>query len=316
MDTDYENLFDEPMPTRARRQRRFEDAPPQRRGRITEAERRRLTLQRQDALTAERDLPPDADRWTTWGSGEQGPHPRPEWLITSRDAVDSELGVIKTGKEADVHLVERRIPGTEVSCLLAAKRYRSNEHRMFHRDAGYLEGRRARESRQVRAIANRTAFGRNLIAEQWSTAEFAALSRLWSLGAPVPYPAERNGTELLLEYLDDGDGGAAPRLAQLRPPADELRELWEQLTGALELLATERLTHGDLSAYNVLVHDGHVMLIDIPQVVDIVTNPRGIEFLARDVATVARWFRARGLPERLADDLALTERLLEAAGMR
>jgi RIO kinase 1 len=311
----YSDLSDEPEPTRARRRRRFDEAAPQRSGRITEAERRRLTLRSEDALTADIELPPGADRWTTWDTGEQGPHPRPDWLVTSLAAVDSELGVLKTGKEADVHLIERRVPGTEQACLLAAKRYRSNEHRMFHRDAGYLEGRRARESRQARAIANRTAFGRNLIAEQWSVAEFAALTRLWSLGAPVPYPAQRNGTELLLEFLDDGEGGAAPRLAQLRPGAGELRDLWEQLVGALELLATEGLTHGDLSAYNLLVHDGHLMLIDLPQVVDIVANPRGNEFLQRDVRNIAGWFSTRGLPDRTADPATLTEHLLVVAGI-
>jgi RIO kinase 1 len=299
-----------------KRKARIDDEPqPQRSGRLTEDAKDRLAEMREDALTAESDLPPGADRWTTWGDGEQGPHPRPDWLITELAAVDSELGVLKTGKEADVHLIVRSIPDTDRSCVMAAKRYRSNEHRMFHRDAGYVEGRRVRESRQMRAMANRTAFGRNLLAEQWSIAEFAALSRLWTLGAPVPYPAQRTGTELLLEFLDDGNGGAAPRLAQLRPDADELADLWEQLVAALELMAGEGLTHGDLSAYNILVQDGHVMLIDLPQVVDVVANPRGPEFLARDVHNVAGWFAARGLPERLGDPVALIDRLLEAAGM-
>jgi RIO kinase 1 len=186
---------------------------------------------------------------------------------------------------------------------------------MFHRDAGYLEGRRVKKSRETRALANRTAFGRNLLAEQWSIAEFAALTRLWSLGAPVPYPAQLNGTELLLEFLDDGNGGAAPRLAQLRPPPDELTDLWHQLVAALELMATVGLTHGDLSAYNLLVHDGHLMLIDLPQVVDVVANPRGPEFLLRDVTNIARWFTARGLPDQTTDPATLTEHLLEVAGM-
>ncbi|HEU5474998.1 MAG TPA: RIO1 family regulatory kinase/ATPase [Actinophytocola sp.] len=282
---------------------------------MTQDARDRLADQREDAVTAEIDLPGTAYRWSTWGTGELGPHPWPDWLVTELAAVDTELGVLKTGKEADVHLIERGIPDGARSCLMASKRYRSNEHRMFHRDAGYLEGRRVRESRQMRAMTNRTAFGRNLLAEQWSTAEFAALSRLWSLGAPVPYPIQRSGTELLLEFLDDGDGGAAPRLAQLRPAADELTELWHQLTAALELMATEGLTHGDLSAYNVLVHNGHLMLIDLPQVVDVVANPRGPEFLARDVANIAGWFAARGLPDRLADPNTLTEHLLYTAGM-
>jgi RIO kinase 1 len=308
--------FDDPQPARARRKRRFDDDPqPQRSGRLTEGEKDRLAQMRADALTADIELPPGADRWSTWGDGEQGPHPRPDWLITSLAAVDTELGVLKTGKEADVHLIRRWIPDTDTECLLAVKRYRSNEHRMFHRDSGYLEGRRVRESRQMRAMANRTAFGRNLLAEQWSVAEFAALTRLWSLGAPVPYPAQRNGTELVMEFLDDGDGGAAPRLAQLRPEADELADLWQQLTETLELLAAQGLTHGDLSAYNILVHNGHLMLIDLPQVVDVVANPRGREFLARDVANIANWFQARGLDERLADPVAMTERLIEVAGM-
>ena len=138
-------------------------------------------------------------------------------MITDHAAVDTELGVLKTGKEADVHLVERAVPGTAHSVLLAAKRYRSAEHRMFHRDAGYVEGRRVRRSRETRAMARRTEFGRDLLAGQWAAAEFAALARLWSDGVAVPYPVSLAGSELLLEFVGSPDGSAAPRLAQLRP---------------------------------------------------------------------------------------------------
>ena len=283
-------------------------------GRLTEHERARLAAVRDSALAAP-PLPPGADRWTTWGDGEQGPQPRPGWLVTELAAADTELGVLKTGKEADVHLIRREVPDTGRSCVLAAKRYRSNEHKMFHRDAGYLEGRRMRRSREMRAMTNRTSFGRNLIAEQWTVAEFAALSRLWSFGAPVPYPVQRSGTELLMEFLGDSDGVAAPRLAELRPDADELVELWHQLRAGLEVLASHGLTHGDLSAYNLLVHNGQVMLIDLPQIVDVVANPHGPEFLARDVANVMGWFRARGLPTSLGDAEDLMNDLLNAAGL-
>ena len=220
-------------PTRARTFEGEFDPGSTRAGRLTEQERARLAAVRESALAGPQ-LPPGTDRWSTWGDGEQGPQPRPGWVVTELAAADTELGVLKTGKEADVHLIQRAVPDTDRGCLLAAKRYRSNEHRMFHRDAGYLEGRRMRRSREMRAMANRTAFGRNLIAEQWAVAEFAALSRLWSIGAPVPYPVQRSGTELLMEFLGDEDGTAAPRLAELRPDADELVELWRQLVAALD----------------------------------------------------------------------------------
>lgn len=283
-------------------------------GRLTEHERARLAAVRESALEGP-DLPPGYDRWTTWGDGEQGPHPRPSWVVTELAAADAELGVLKTGKEADVHLIRRELPDTGRGCLLAAKRYRSNEHRMFHRDAGYLEGRRMRRSREMRAMANRTAFGRNLIAEQWTVAEFAALSRLWDMGVPVPYPVQRSGTELLMEFLGDADGAAAPRLAELRPAGDELAGLWQQLLATIELMASMGVTHGDLSAYNLLVHDGQVMLIDLPQIVDVVANPRGPEFLARDVANVMGWFQARGLPATFGEPSDLTNELLTMAGL-
>jgi RIO kinase 1 len=215
-------------------------------------------------------------------------------VLTEHAAVDTELGVLKTGKEADVHLLERSVPGTDRRVLLAAKRYRSAEHRMFHRDAGYLEGRRVRRSRETRAMAGRTSFGRDLLAGQWARAEFAALGALWSAGVSVPYPVQLSGTELLLEFVGDRAGGAAPRLAQLRPAPDELADLWEQLGRALRGLARLGFAHGDLSAYNLLVHDGRLVLIDLPQVVDVVGNPQGPQFLARDVQRVAEWFAARG----------------------
>lgn len=300
------------VPARRKSRRRFDDEPePTRRGRLTENEKSRLALLREDAY-AEPELPGGGDRWSTWDRGERGPQPRPEWLVTELAAVDVELGLLKTGKEAEVHLLRRGLPGGR-SSLLAAKRYRSDDHRMFHRDAGYLEGRRMRRSREMRAIEGRTAFGRNLIAEQWSVAEFAALSRLWTVGAPVPYPVQRNGTELLLEFIGDADGTAAPRLAQLRPGPGELHDLWLQLLGALDLLAGAGYTHGDMSAYNLLVHDGRLVLIDLPQIVDVVANPAGPEFLRRDVANVAAWFHQRGLPERITDVDMLTAELLATA---
>jgi RIO kinase 1 len=259
--------------------------------------RHRRSLPSIDATDAVDGLP-EGDRWSTWDqstASEHGPQPWPGWLVTDLAAVDTELGILKTGKEADVFLLRRGVPGTGRSCLLAAKRYRSAEHKMFHRDSAYLEGRRVQESRATRAMASRTSAGREMIAQQWAIAEFAALSQMHVAGVPVPYPVQVLGTELLLEFIGDPDGTAAPRLAETRPRGGELTGLWDQLVQALLTLAGLGLAHGDLSAYNLLVHEGRLVLIDVPQVIDVIANPRGAEFLDRDAANVAKWFAARGL---------------------
>jgi RIO kinase 1 len=261
--------------------------------------RYRRALPAADAYDAVDGLP-DGDRWSTWDrstAGDRGPQPYPAWLVTDLGATDTELGVLKTGKEADVFLLRRAVPGTGPSCLLAAKRYRAAEHKMFHRDGAYLEGRRVRQSRDNRAMANRSAVGREMITRQWANAEFAALRQLYREDVPVPYPVQVIDTEVLLEFIGDPDGTAAPRLAETRPQGGELAGLWDQLVGALVTMARLGLAHGDLSAYNLMVHNGRLVLIDLPQVIDVIANPRGAEFLDRDAANVGRWFTARGLAD-------------------
>jgi RIO kinase 1 len=249
------------------------------------------------------DLPPLDDpgpgqRWSTWQDverGARGPEPRPEWVVTERAAIDTELGVLKTGKEADVFLLERAVPERpDRTVVMAAKRYRAEEHRSFRRSAAYVEGRRIRNTRDTRAMAKRTAHGRAVASGQWAAAEFAALSRLWSAGVPVPYPVQIDGTELLLEFIQV-DGFGAPRLAQIRPVPALLESYFDQLRMAMAQMARLGVAHGDLSTYNILAQADRLVIIDLPQVVDIIANPRGMDFLLRDCTNVCDWFARRGL---------------------
>ena len=279
--------------TSGRGKRRFDDDDPTSAKRV----RGRPTLPSIEKFDATDGLP-EGDRWSTWDQstvGERGPRPHPYWLVTQLAAEDTELGILKTGKEADVFLLRRAVPRTGASCLLAAKRYRTAEHRLFHRDSQYLEGRRVRQSRDTRAMANRTAVGREMIATQWAKAEFSWLCRFYLAGLAVPYPVQVFGTELLLEFIGEPDGSTAPRLAETSLRGAELTDAWDQLVHLLIGIARLGLAHGDLSAYNLLLHRGRLIMIDTPQVVDVIANPRGAEFLDRDVATVTKWFVAHGL---------------------
>ena len=238
----------------------------------------------------------DDQRLSTYWDVEplcRGPQPPPDWLVTDRAAVDTDLGLLKTGKEAEDSVLERAVPGGP-SCLLAAKRYRAAEHRNFHRSVTYTEGRRVRNTRDTRAMARGTAHGRSVAAGQWAAAEWAALKRLYDAGVPVPYPVQVDGTEILMELVT-ADGEPAPRLAQTRPGQALLASYFEQLVAAMEVLARLGLAHGDLSAYNVMAAGDRLVLIDLPQVLDVAANPAGGDFLLRDCHNVCRWFTSRGL---------------------
>ena len=240
----------------------------------------------------------DGQRWSTWLSVEplsRGPEPRPDWVVTSQGAVDTELGILKTGKEADVFLVERADPlEQDQGVVLAAKRYRSTEHRTFHRSASYTEGRSMKRSRDERALKRKSTFGREVAAGEWAISEWAALVRLWNLGLPVPYPVQIDGTEILMEWITY-DGQTAPRLAETRPEPALLQSYFNQLRDVLATMVQTGIVHGDLSAYNILAAGPRLVIIDLPQIVDLVGNLNGMDFLQRDCANVCGWFRSRGL---------------------
>lgn len=244
------------------------------------------------------DLDPQASgqRYSTYPDAQKlckGPEPVPDWVVTERAAVDTYLGILKTGKEADCFLMERAIPGGKGS-ILAAKRYRGDEHRQFHRDGEYTDGRRTRNSRDSRAVAKKSAYGRQVAAGQWAWAEWDALKRYWTKGLPVPYPVQIDGTEILMEFIEH-DGTAAPRLAQTRPDPLTLSDYFDQLRNAIMLLAGDGVAHGDLSPYNVLAAGERLVIIDLPQVVDLIANPAGLDFLMRDCHNICDWFVRRGL---------------------
>ncbi|WP_436699174.1 serine protein kinase RIO [Nocardioides sp. BYT-33-1] len=251
----------------------------------------------------------DGQRWSTWLDVEplsRGPEPRPDWVVTSQGAIDTDLGILKTGKEADVFLLDRTDPHDPAqSVVMAAKRYRSPEHRSFHRSAAYTEGRSMKRSRDERAIKRKSTFGREVAAGEWAVSEWTALNRCWSLGLPVPYPVQVDGTEILMEWITV-DGDTAPRLAQTRPEPALLASYFDQLRAVLLTLVEAGLVHGDLSAYNILAAGERLVVIDLPQLVDLAGNAQGFDFLLRDCTNVCAWFARRGLevdPQELFGDL-------------
>jgi RIO kinase 1 len=233
--------------------------------------------------------------------------PIPDWLITD-DFTDAPLGVLKSGKEAEIFVVERTSLDDTRRCLLAHKRYRpkSVKHKgelealgftrasSFVNDHAYREGRRFRRSREQRAVERMTDYGKRVLNDKWMGLENDVMTRVWQAGGPVPYPVGFSGDGMLLEYIGD-ESQAAPTLGSARLTKAELVAASEQLVDGLHVLMEVGIVHADLSAFNLLWWDGRLQFIDFPQAVDLAVNPHGLEFLHRDVHNVAGWFDRHGV---------------------
>jgi RIO kinase 1 len=229
-------------------------------------------------------------------------YPR-DWLVTGAYR-ETRLGILKTGKESEVHLVART--AGERTTLLAEKRFKARDRRSFQNDSLYRgvwgEGTR----RESRAMKKNTRFGHEAAHARWIAQEWETLVRLHDAGATVPPPVELLEDGYLMAFVGDGER-AAPRLAEVDLPPPVALRVWDDLLEELALLVSVDRVHGDLSAFNVLWWRERAVLIDFSQTVDVVTHPAALELLTRDITALGRYFTRRGVDVSVA-------RILERIG--
>ncbi|BAW23074.1 MULTISPECIES: PA4780 family RIO1-like protein kinase [Pseudomonas] len=204
--------------------------------------------------------------------------------------VDEVLRPLMSGKEAAVYVVRC---GNQVRC---AKVYKEANKRSFRQAAEYQEGRKVRNSRQARAMAKGSKFGRKEAEDAWQNAEVAALFRLAGAGVRVPKPYDFQDGVLLMELVTDADGDAAPRLNDVHLDAEEARTFHAFVIRQIVLMLCAGLVHGDLSEFNVLLGPDGPVIIDLPQAVDAAANNHAFSMLQRDVDNMAHYF-GRFAPE-------------------
>jgi RIO kinase 1 len=218
--------------------------------------------------------------------------------------VERHLKPLKHGKEASVHLF-RANPRTTGEDLVALKLFHPLDRRDFRDESVYRDGEFIKERRVRAALEKKTKFGREVQGMLWVSREWETLRTLSEAGAPVPRPIECTEDAILMSYIGDEDE-PAPRLQDYDPDGDELEGLWTQILRAVEGMLFRDVVHGDLSSYNLLVWDGTVTVIDLPQAVDPKKNRHAQAFLERDLRRIGDFFDRRGLHrpwERIADDL-------------
>jgi len=209
--------------------------------------------------------------------------------------VDTVVRQLMSGKEAMVFVVRC---GDETRC---AKVYKEADRRSFRQAVDYTENRKTKNSRQARAMAKGTRFGREAQERAWQSAEVDALYRLAAAGVRVPTPFNFHEGVLLMELVTDAEGNAAPRLNDVELTAAEAIEMHGQLIREVVRMLSAGVVHGDLSEFNILVAADGPVIIDLPQAIDAAGNNHAPRMLVRDVDNLRRFF-GHFAPEILATD--------------
>jgi RIO kinase 1 len=216
--------------------------------------------------------------------------PRLQSLV-EEGLIDTVVRQLMSGKEAMVYVVRC---GDETRC---AKIYKEANNRSFRQAVDYTENRKVKNSRQARAMAKGTKFGRESQEAAWQSAEVDALYRLAAAGVRVPQPFNFADGVLLMELVTDADGDAAPRLNDVAFTPEQARLHHATLVGEVVRMLCAGVVHGDLSEFNILLaHSGEdgsddfPVIIDLPQAVDAAGNNHAQRMLLRDVANLRDFF--------------------------
>jgi len=211
--------------------------------------------------------------------------------------IDEVIRSLKSGKEATVYVVRT---GTQLRC---AKVYRDMAQRSFQKRAQYQEGRKARGSRQARAMNKSTRFGRKEQEAAWKNAEVEALYQLIAADVRVPRPYGYFNDVLIMELVTDLEGNPAPRLGEVDlSPETALRYHRFMIQQIVRMLSIG-LIHGDLSEFNVLLGPEGPVIIDLPQVVNAAGNNAAFAMLERDVNNIRNTL-GRFAPQLLETEFA------------
>ena len=215
-----------------------------------------------------------------------GPMKIPKRLqpLVDDGVIDTVVRQLMSGKEATVYVVRC---GEEVRC---AKVYKEADQRSFRQAVDYTENRRTKNSRQARAMAKGTRYGRESRELAWRSAEVDALHRLATAGVRVPRPYNFHEGVLLMELVTDAQGHAAARLNDIAFTPELATDLHGRLVREVVRMLAAGIVHGDLSEFNILLGADGPVIIDLPQAIDAAGNNHAPRMLVRDVDNLRRFF--------------------------
>ena len=138
----------------------------------------------------------------------------------------------------------------------------------------------------------------------WTKKEYKNLKRAYKAKINVPKPIISINNVLVMQYLGTSSMPAPlMRDVKLKDP----QKIFDKIVDYISKMYNKAdLIHGDISAFNVLMHKNKPYLIDFGQGV-LVEHPNSLEFLKRDIRNVVSYFKRFNI---LADETEILKRVL------
>lgn len=225
-------------------------------------------------------------------TAEQVMDPRTRMIlykILNRGVITEINGCISTGKEANVYHASTKcgqdyaikIYKTSILVFKDRDKYVSGEFRFRH---GYCKH---NPRKMVRT---------------WAEKEMRNLVRMQNAGLPVPQPILLRSHVLLMSFIGK-DGWPAPKLKDVELTTSKARELYHDCVVMMWLMYNKcKLVHADLSEFNLLYHDGKIVIIDVSQSVE-QDHPHSFDFLRKDCTNISDFFRRKNVSTMTVKEL-------------
>lgn len=241
-------------------------------------------------------------------TAEQVMDPRTRMILfklLNRGFIEMVNGCFSTGKEANVyHAVAKdgneyaiKIYKTSILIFKDRDKYVSGEFRFRH---GYC---RHNPRKMVRT---------------WAEKEMRNYLRMYNADVPVPEPLLLRSHVLVMRFCGK-NGWPSPKLKEVELTTSKACLLYRECVVLMWRIYNKcKLVHADLSEFNILLHNGQLIIIDVSQSVEH-DHPYAFDFLRKDCTNISDFFRKHSVATMTVKELfdfitdqSITEENMEA----